>query len=163
MARYITPLAAALVLAASAAATMPANAQPRAITLYGTVQRIGTHTIAVWEPAYRETGEWIVRDASRFEVGEPVTATGTEDREGHFYPYSVALADPYRGAGNRITLYGRIQTVGTNTLAVWEASRGETGEWVVPNAGRFRTGQRIGGTGTEDRWGRFYPTNVWIR
>jgi len=143
-------------LAAAAAASSPAIAQTPAITLSGVVQRVGTHTLDVWEPARHTSGTWVVGNAGAFRSGERVTGTGTEDRFGHFYPRSVSIL----AQGNRITLSATVQRVGTHTIAVWETRRRETGEWIVGNAARFRVGEHVTGTGTEDRQGRFYPTNV---
>jgi hypothetical protein len=68
--------------------TAPANS----ITLRGVIQRVGTNTLAVWEPASRHTAKWVVSNAGqRYRVGERVVATGTEDRFGNFYPNSITI------------------------------------------------------------------------
>ena len=140
-----------------------ANAPEGSVTLSGTIQRVGTHTIAVWETSRRETGEWVVADAGQYRVGEMVTGTGTEDRHGHFYPQTVSVTGTGRPPSvASITLTGTVQRVGTHTLAVWEPSRHETGTWIVANAGQYRIGQQVTGTGTEDRAGHFYPNSVSI-
>lgn len=153
MTRFNALLTSALLAAAACA---PAIAQTPSITLSGVVQRVGTHTLAVWEPARNTSGTWIVGNAGAFRSGERITGTGTEDRFGHFYPRSVSIL----GMSNRITLTGTVQRIGTRTIAVWETGRHETGEWIVGNAARFRVGEHVTGTGTEDRQGRFYPFSV---
>ncbi len=62
---------------------------PRSITLSGIVRRIVPGALIVWEPSRRTTGTWFVRNAGAFRVGESVIATGTENRRGDFYPFSV--------------------------------------------------------------------------
>lgn len=130
------------------------------VTLAGVVQRIWTHTLAVWEPGPRTTGEWIVANPGAFLPGQYVTGTGTEDRTGRFYPQSISVLTHPNVPGS-ITLSGVVQRVGVRMLTVWEPARHTTGEWVFAGAGSFRAGQRITGTGTEDREGHFYPATVW--
>lgn len=62
------------------------------ITLSGVVRRVMPGALMVWEPSRGTTGRWIVRNAQAFRVGENVVATGTENRRGDFYPYSVHIA-----------------------------------------------------------------------
>ena len=62
------------------------------ITLSGVVRRVMPGALIVWEPSHRTTGTWIVRNAQAFRVGESVVATGTENRRGDFYPYSIHVA-----------------------------------------------------------------------
>ena len=140
--------------------TVSANAQPGSITLTGTVQRVGTRTLDVWEYGPRESGTWMVGNAGAFRAGQEISGTGTEDRRGHFYPSRVtviAMQNP-----NTIVLRGTVQRVGTHTLAVWESGRHETGTWIVPNAGAYRVGERVSASGTEDRYGHFYPNSISI-
>lgn len=61
------------------------------ITLTGVVQRITASTIVVWEPSRKTTGEWVVSHPHNYRVGQKVTARGTEDTKGHFYPESVSI------------------------------------------------------------------------
>jgi hypothetical protein len=64
----------------------------RAITLTGTVQRVRSNSIIVWEPSARRSGTWIVSNAAgRFHAGERVSATGTEDRSGRFYVQQITI------------------------------------------------------------------------
>ena len=65
--------------------------QHRTITLSGVVQRIGASAITVWEPSRGTSGEWVVRDPQRYHKGQRVTAVGTEDRKGHFYPEHITI------------------------------------------------------------------------
>jgi hypothetical protein len=59
------------------------------ITLSGVVRRVEPGALIVWEPSRHETGTWIVHNTSSFRVGQNVVATGTENRRGDFYPYSI--------------------------------------------------------------------------
>jgi hypothetical protein len=62
------------------------------ITLTGTVQRVGTNTLMVWEPASRHSAKWVVSNAGgRFRVGQRVSATGREDRRGTFYVQQISI------------------------------------------------------------------------
>jgi hypothetical protein len=70
-------------------AYVPTGAQHPSITLSGIVRRVQAGALVVWEPARRTTGTWFVRNASAFHVGQNVTGTGTENRRGDFFPYSV--------------------------------------------------------------------------
>lgn len=63
----------------------------RTITLTGTVQRVGSNAIVVWEPNVHRSGMWIVSNSGRFHVGERVSATGTEDRSGKFYVQQITI------------------------------------------------------------------------
>lgn len=65
----------------------------QAITLTGTVQRIGSNTIVVWEPSAHRSGTWVLNNTStsRFHVGERVSARGTEDRSGRFYVQQITI------------------------------------------------------------------------
>lgn len=69
----------------------PYQRNTSSITLSGVVRRVMPGSLLVWEPSHGTTGTWIVRNARSFRVGQNVVATGTEDRRGNFYPYSVHL------------------------------------------------------------------------
>jgi hypothetical protein len=62
----------------------------RSVTLSGTIQKIESNAIVVWEPGARHSGTWIVKNPTQFHVGQRVTGTGTEDHRGNFYPYQVS-------------------------------------------------------------------------
>jgi hypothetical protein len=62
---------------------------PRSITLAGTIKRIAPGRLYVWEPAYRTTGTWFVKNWREFRVGQRVVGTGTENTKGDFFPFSV--------------------------------------------------------------------------
>ncbi len=156
MARFITYLSAAVLAGSLAVPALRAAAQSNTITLSGTVQSIGAHTIAVWENARGETGEWVLSNPGAYHSGEYVVGVGTEDRSGRFYPRRVRVA----GNPSTISLSGVVQRVGTNTIAVWENGVNETGEWIVANASGYRPGQIVTGWGTEDRFGHFFPQRV---
>ncbi len=120
----------------------------------------------------RGYGTWYVPDTDDFHVGQSVRATGMLAPGGTFYPQTINgrnLAydtDRDRGPARSvrpITLSGIVRRVGGHTLAVWEPARRTEGTWVVNDAFRFRVGQRVTGTGTEDRAGRFYPSRVSLR
>jgi hypothetical protein len=61
----------------------------RSITLAGTIQRIEPGKLYVWEPAYRTTGTWMVKNWREFRVGQRVVGTGTENTRGDFFPFSI--------------------------------------------------------------------------
>ncbi|HEV3154779.1 MAG TPA: hypothetical protein VGZ02_13315 [Candidatus Baltobacteraceae bacterium] len=128
------------------------------ITLTGTVQRIGPNSVYVWQNATGHTAQWIVWNPSRFQIGERITASGTEDRAGQFFPYTVRVIG--MSTSGTITLTGTVQSVRPNALIVWENAQRRTGTWIVGNAARFRLGERVTGTGTEDGTGRFYPSSI---
>lgn len=134
----------------------------------GVVQRVQNGRLYVHE-TNGQTGLWYVPDYEDFHVGQNVTGTGMRGASGAFYPQSVnghATAydsdndGSYAGSSNTITLTGTVQRVGSNTLMVWEPSSRHSGKWVVPNAGRFRVGQRVSATGREDRRGTFYVQQI---
>ncbi len=136
------------------------------ITRTGTVQRVNANSIVVWEPSNRTSGTWIVNDAGRFRNGERVSATGTEDRTGRFYVQTIDVLG-YSSGWSRpgvaaITRTGTVQRVGANAIIVWEPANRTSGTWIVPNAGRFRVGERVSATGTQDRSGRFYVRTISI-
>lgn len=155
MARFTNFLGAALLAGSLAASASAASAQT-AITLSGTVQRVGAHLIAVWENRRSTTGEWIVSNPSAFRAGEYVVGTGTEDQAGHFYPRRVHIA----GTPSAVSLSGVVQRVGPNWIDVWENGHNETGQWIVSNAPGYRVGQTVTGWGTEDRFGNFFPQRI---
>ncbi len=61
------------------------------ITLRGVVQRIRPGVLYVWEPAYRTTSTWFVRNSAAFRVGQNVVGTGTENTRGDFFPRTVRI------------------------------------------------------------------------
>lgn len=137
--------------------------------LSGVVQRIESGRLIVRE-TNGSTGTWYVPDVGEFHVGQTVSAIGMLSGNGSFYPQSVngqniaydtdLTAPP--AAGNTITLSGTVQRVGTHTLLVWEPSSRHSATWIVSNAGRFRKGERVWATGTEDRRGHFYVREITI-
>ena len=68
-------------------------ASTNTVTLSGTVQRVGTSSLTVWEPASRHSAVWVgVTNAElHFRVGQRVTATGREDRRGTFYVQRITI------------------------------------------------------------------------
>jgi hypothetical protein len=135
----------------------------------GVVRRIESGRLIVYE-TNGATGAWYVPDTNEFRVGESLSAVGMLAGNGSFYPQSVngrsvaydtdVTAPP--ASRSAVTLSGTVQRVGTNTLLVWEPSSHHSATWIVPNAGRFRTGQRVSATGTEDRRGHFYVQRITI-
>jgi len=113
-------------------------------------------------------GTWYVPDTRTFSVGQTVDATGMLGPNGAFYPQiingrNVAYDTQYTSVPhNAITLTGTVRRVSRNAIIVWEPSHGTTGTWIVPNTGRFRVGERVSATGTEDRSGRFYVQEITI-
>ena len=153
--------------------TLSSNASAYDESLSGIVRSVQNGRLIVAENGYG-TGIWYVPNADDYRVGQTVSATGMRAANGAFYPQTIGgrnvAFDPddrgdvdHNRSNNTITLYGVVQRVGTRTLAVWEPGRHETGTWIVADAGRFRVGERITGTGTEDRYGHFYPSNVILR
>lgn len=151
--------------------TLSGNQSAYTERISGVVQRIQSGRLYVRETTGR-TGLWYVPDNDDFAVGQSVTGTGMLGANGVFYPQSVNGhvtaydTDVTRSYGmasrNTITLTGTVQRVGSNTLMVWEPSSRHSGKWVVPNAGRFRVGQRVSATGREDRRGTFYVQQITI-
>lgn len=137
----------------------------------GVVRSIGSGRITVAE-RNGQYGSWYVPDTDEFHVGQSVTGTGMRAANGAFYPQSInghsiaydtdVNSMPGMAVSNSVTLTGTVQRVGTNTLQVWEPSSRHSGKWVVPNAGRFRVGQRVSATGREDRRGTFYVQEITI-
>lgn len=138
----------------------------------GVIQRIDSGRLLVRETT-GHTGLWFVPDIDDFHTGQTVTGIGMLGANGAFYPQSVnghvtafdatTTSSSMTASRNTITLTGTVQTVGTNTLEVWEPSTRHTGKWVVPNAGqRFRSGERVSATGHEDRRGTFYVQQITI-
>ncbi|HET9096450.1 MAG TPA: hypothetical protein VFN37_07295 [Candidatus Baltobacteraceae bacterium] len=135
----------------------------------GVVQRVESGRLIVHE-TNGATGAWYVPDVDEFHIGQSVSAIGMLAGNGSFYPQSVdgrsvaydtdVTAQP--SAGNTVTLSGTVQRVGSHTLLVWEPSSRHSATWIVPNAGRFRTGERVSATGTEDRRGHFYVHEITI-
>jgi hypothetical protein len=117
-----------------------------------------------------QTGAWYVPDVEDFAVGQAVTGIGLRTANGNFYPATVngrnVAFDTDNSSPPRrepsITLTGTVQRVGQHTIAVYEPSRRTTGIWVVNGTGRFRVGERVTASGTEDRFGHFYPFSVTI-
>lgn len=150
--------------------TLSSNQSRYSEQISGVVQRIVSGRLYVRETTGR-TGLWYVPDIDDFHVGQTVTGTGMLGANGAFYPQSVNGhvtaydSDSTRSmtaSGNTLTLTGTVQRVGTNTLMVWEPSSRHSGKWVVPNAGRFRVGERVSATGREDRRGTFYVQSITI-
>lgn len=149
--------------------TLSANDDTYHETLTGTVQRVESGRIIVRETGNR-SGTWLVPDGSMFKVGQSVTAVGFVGANGVFYPQSInnqsiSFQPPSTGqsTAKTITLSGVVQKVGANTLVVWEPSVRHSGMWVVHGAGRFKVGQHLTATGTEDRQGHFYPSQISIQ
>lgn len=147
--------------------TLAGDASLYATSITGTVQRKSSNVLYVYEPARRTTGVWYVPDIDDFNVGQSVTGIGMMGANGEFYPQqinnaSTAFVPEGVAPGRRasITLSGIVRRVGNGTISVWEPSRRTTGTWFVRNSGRFRVGQRVVGTGTENRRGDFYPFSV---
>jgi len=151
--------------------TLSSNGNPYSRTLTGTVTRVENGYIVVRENGYGY-GSWYVPDSEDFHPGQQVSGTGWESRAGTFYPQTVNGQSVAYDGDNRdrdrsprtITLTGVVQRVGANTLLVSETTNHTSGTWIVSNAGsRFRIGERVVGTGTEDRFGRFYPSHVTVQ
>ena len=150
--------------------TLAGDAALFSTTISGTVQRKSGNVLYVFEPARRTTGLWFVPDIDDFHVGQAVTGIGMMGANGEFYPQQINNAStaftPEGVAPSRrtsITLSGVVRRVGSGTISVWEPSRGTTGTWFVRNSLRFRVGQRVIGTGTENRRGDFYPFSVQVQ
>lgn len=138
--------------------------------LSGVVQRVESNRLIVRE-TNGATGAWYIPDVDEFHVGQTVSAIGMLAGNGAFYPqsidghsvaYDTDVTAPPSSSTRTITLTGTVQRVGTNTLLVWERASRHSGTWVVSNAGRFRVGQRVSATGTEDRKGHFYVQEITI-
>jgi|GEM_PF-2921416 len=137
--------------------------------LTGVVQRIESGGRLLVAQTGRGDGIWYVPDTDDFHVGQSVSATGMIGANGAFYPqtinghgaaYDTDLTAPTRSA---ITLTGTVRRVNGNQIIVWEPANHTTGTWIVSNAAsRFRVGERVSGTGTEDRYGRFYVQEITI-
>jgi hypothetical protein len=135
----------------------------------GTVQQVQSDRILVEEQMRHTSGWWYVPNASQFTVGETVTGVGFLGTNGAFYPQSVnshgVAFTPMAVSGSSatITLTGTVRSVNSShTMIVWEAANHTTGTWVIPNAARFHTGERVSARGTEDRHGRFYVQEITI-
>lgn len=138
--------------------------------LSGVVRSIQNGRLIVAETT-GHSGIWYVPDIDEFHVGQSVNGTGMRSANGSFYPqsingrtvaYDTDVTTAPASATRTITLNGTVQRVGSNTLLVWESSSRHSAKWIVPNAGRFRTGQRVSATGTEDRRGNFYVQEITI-
>lgn len=135
----------------------------------GVVQRVESGRLIVHE-TNGATGAWYVPDVEDFHAGQQVSAVGMLAGNGSFYPQSIngqnvaydtdVTAPPAHRS--TITLTGTVQRVGSNTLVVWQPASRHSATWIVPNAGRFRTGQRVSATGTEDRRGHFLVQEITI-
>lgn len=68
-----------------------ARRNPGTISLTGIVRAVRVGSLLVWEPQHGTTGTWIVRGAQRFRVGQRITARGTEDMSGRFYPGAITI------------------------------------------------------------------------
>lgn len=133
----------------------------------GVVRRIESGGRLLVEQNGRGWGTWYVPDTDEFHVGQTVTATGMLGANRAFYPQTIngrgvaydtdTTAAPSRST---ITLTGTIRRVASNTLVVWQPSQHTSGTWIVPNAGRFRVGQRVSARGTEDTSGRFFVQSI---
>jgi hypothetical protein len=148
--------------------TLAANQSLYSQTITGVVQRKSGDTLIVTEPARRTTGVWYVPDIDDFRVGQTVTGIGMMGGNGEFYPQSINGAStafaperseqmPRRAS---ITLTGVVKRVERGAIIVWEPTRRTTGTWFIRDAGRFRVGERVVGTGTENRRGDFYPSTI---
>lgn len=141
-------------------------------TLSGVVDRVEKGRLIVRQNGHGY-GSWYVPDAEDFSRGQTVTGVGMLARNGEFYPQTVngrsvafdadtdtATAAP---ASHTITLTGVVQRVRPGSLLMWEPAQNHSGTWIVSGASRFRVGQRLVATGTEDRFGRFYPASIQVR
>lgn len=139
-------------------------------TLSGVVDRIENGRLLVRQNGHGY-GTWYVPDAEDFTRGQTVTGVGMISRGGVFYPQTVNGRSVAYDADNgsapatsrTITLTGVVQRVRAGSLLVWEPNYNHSGTWIVSDAGRFRVGQRLVATGTEDTSGRFYPTSIQVR
>ncbi|HLI96670.1 MAG TPA: hypothetical protein VKT72_11370 [Candidatus Baltobacteraceae bacterium] len=135
--------------------------------LTGTVRRIETGKLLVAETGYGY-GQWYVPDIDDFHVGQSVSATGMRGANGAFYPQTingrtVAYDTDYASAPrSSITLNGTVRRVNGNSIIVWEPSDHTTGTWIVRNPSRFRVGERVSATGTENGHGDFYVQEITI-
>ena len=136
--------------------------------LSGVVRRIESNGRLLVAQNGHGYGTWYVPDTDEFHVGQSVDATGMLGPNGAFYPQTIngssaAYDTDYTSAPrSTITLNGTVRRVNGNSIVVWEPSHGTTGTWIVPNTGRFRVGERVSATGTEDRSGRFYVQEITI-
>lgn len=134
------------------------------MSISGTVRSVGPNRLLVAEPAWRTVGYWYVPDAYAFRPGESVYGVGMRAASGVFYPQTVngmnvAYQAVGRSAGS-VTLRGQIRRVLPGRIVVWEPNRRTNGTWYVRNAGAFRVGEYVVGTGTESRYGNFYPWTI---
>lgn len=132
--------------------------------LTGVVRRIESRGRLLVQQNGHGYGTWYVPDTAAYRVGQTLTASGMIGADGAFYPQSIDGNVTAYGADavspGQITLAGTVQRVRANELIVWEPARHTTGTWLVPNAARFRAGERVTATGTEDRFGRFYVQDI---
>lgn len=150
--------------------TLSANAAGYRESLSGVVYRVENGRLLVRENG-GGSGIWYVPGASGFRAGQSVTGTGMLSHSGAFYPQTVngrnvayaPASGPAEGVSRVITLSGVVRSVNSGSLLVWETAQRQSGTWVVRDARRFRVGQRVTGTGREDRAGRFYPTRIAMR
>ncbi len=154
--------------------TLSGSASAYHETLSGVVDRVQSGRLIVRQNGHGY-GSWYVPDAEDFSRGQTVTGVGMIARSGEFYPQTVngrsvafdADNDSNAAAATRasrtITLTGVVQRVRAGSLLMWEPAQNHSGTWVVSGASRFRVGQRLVGTGTEDTSGRFYPASIQVR
>lgn len=151
--------------------TLSANRAGYNETLTGIVEQVQSGRLLVRQNGHGY-GSWYVPNSDDFHRGQTVTGVGMLGRTGAFYPQTVNgqsvsydpddSAAPAAGVSHTITLSGVVRRVSSGSLLVSE-NQGTTGTWIVQDAGRFRIGQHVVATGTEDRRGNFYPTQISVR
>lgn len=149
--------------------TLSADRSRYAEHVTGVVQRVRGGSLIVRE-SNGQYGTWYAADSEDFHAGQAVSGVGMLGSNGTFYPQSINGAsvaydtDQTAAAGERsIVLTGTVQRVSAgNAIVVWEPSRHTSGTWIVPNAERFRTGERVSASGTQGPSGRFYVRQITI-
>lgn len=149
--------------------TLASNARGYSEHLAGVVQRVEGNRLIVRE-SNGQYGTWYVPDSEDFRAGQRVSGVGMLAGGGAFYPQSVDGrgvaydADSVTGPqGPTVTLTGTVQRVRSgDSIVVWEPGRHTSGTWIVGDASRFRAGERVTASGTQDRSGRFYVQRITI-
>lgn len=152
--------------------TLARNASRYHETLTGIVERVEPGRILVKQYGHGY-GTWYVSDSSRFRAGERLSGVGMIGDNGAFYPQTVNsettaydpddTSPPSVANANTITLTGIVRKVNGGSLLVWEPNVNHSGTWIVRDAGKYRVGQHLVATGTEDRSGNFYPSRISIQ
>jgi hypothetical protein len=149
--------------------SLSANASSYNRTVSGVVDRIENGRLIVRENG-RHYGAWYVPSTDDFSRGQSITGSGMLGRNGAFYPQTIngrsvsydpdETSAPSNGGSRTITLTGVVQRIGSSSLLMWEPAQHHSGTWIVNGAGRYRVGERLVATGTEDRRGNFYPAQI---